>query len=62
MADKFIRQESFHRSNVALVPGILEKATDSGFVVILRHNSLISVARLAHRALVCWEPASDGGC
>jgi hypothetical protein len=42
MADEFIRQESFHLSNIALIPGILEKATDGGFVVLFRHNSLIS--------------------
>jgi hypothetical protein len=46
MADEFIRQESFHLSNVALVPGILEKATDGGFVGVFRHNLLISVPTL----------------
>jgi hypothetical protein len=46
MAEEFIRQESFHFSKVALVPGLLEKATDGGFVVVFRHNSLISVATL----------------
>src|SRR4051794_35849737 len=47
MADEFIRQEGFHLSKIAVVPAILEKPTDGGFVVLFRHYSLISVAPVA---------------
>jgi len=38
MADEFIRQESFDLNNVTVVPAILEKATDGGFVVLFGHH------------------------
>jgi hypothetical protein len=37
VADEFIRQESFDLNNVTVVPAILEKATDGGFVVLFGH-------------------------
>ena len=60
MAEEFIRQESFHLSNVALVPGILEKRRTAALLASSDINHSFLLQRLAHCALGVQMPRWSG--